>query len=180
MDFTISNQTVLFLYSCLVGAAFGVFYDIFRILRVALPCNKYFIFVQDLLFWASCAVATFFFLLITNSGEIRGFMIFGELLGVIIYYFTIGSFVYKIAKTMIRFIRKLLFGILRVLLRPFAWLFRKMKKFILFLGSKIKNICKKLLFKSKIHLKDTGNIVYNLIRGKKTKITRKSKKKTRK
>ena len=81
----VASQVVFFLQSMLLGAALGVFYDVFRILRLAFPKGKVVIFFQDLLFFCTAAVATFVFLEYAQSGEIRLFIFIGEILGFVLY-----------------------------------------------------------------------------------------------
>ena len=42
--FTVSEELVLFGLSCLAGAVIGVFYDIFRVIRIIFPHNDILIF----------------------------------------------------------------------------------------------------------------------------------------
>ena len=50
MGITIAGQTWLFLLSIALGAGLGVCYDLFRILRIALPHPTLAVLAEDLLF----------------------------------------------------------------------------------------------------------------------------------
>ena len=48
--FTVSEELVLFGLSCLAGAVIGVFYDIFRVIRIIFPHNDVLILIEDIIF----------------------------------------------------------------------------------------------------------------------------------
>ena len=87
---TIADQTRLFLLALGLGFLLGIVYDLFRVVRMAFTMRRVGVFIQDVLFFLTCAAATFLFLLAVNQGEIRGFIIAGEGLGFLIYYFSFG------------------------------------------------------------------------------------------
>ena len=84
---TIADQTRLFLLALGLGFLLGIVYDLFRVVRMAFTMRRAGVFIQDVLFFLTCAAVTFVFLLAVNQGEIRGFIIAGEGLGFLIYYF---------------------------------------------------------------------------------------------
>ena len=98
MEISVSGQALAFLFALLFGAVLGVFYDLFRISRIALRQNAVAIFIEDLFFWIVASVATFLFLLFENSGEVRVYLLLGVVLGAILYYFTLGILVMKLAR----------------------------------------------------------------------------------
>ena len=120
MGMSLAPAAWVFLWSVCVGGLLGVCYDVFRIIRIAVPGGKALIFLQDLIFFLIAAIVSFLFLLANNQGVIRGYLLAGELLGFVLYYFTVGSLVYKAASAIINLMKK----ILRVLLRPFVLLFQ--------------------------------------------------------
>lgn len=108
MEISVSSQTMAFLLSCLLGAGLAAVYDVFRILRIALPQPAPVIAAQDFAYLLICAGATFFYLMTTVSGQIRLFVLVGEVIGWVLYYFTIGEVVMKAAHTVIDFVYRLL------------------------------------------------------------------------
>ena len=102
------------------------------------------------------------FILGVNAGEIRGYLIVGELLGAMVYYGTIGRLIMRSAQAISRAIRCVLRflrdKILKPIFRPFRKLGRKIQKAMKKAG---KN-SKKLSRSSKYRLKRTGILLYNL------------------
>ena len=177
LEISVAQQTIAFLTACLFGVALGAIYDVFRIFRIAIPCGKIAVFIQDIIFFVLSATLSFLFMLYTNTGEIRFFYILGELIGFTIYYFTIGILVYKSAKAVVGFIKKILRLIFRFVLKPIWRLFLLIIKLIKFLSNKVNIFIKKKTKVYKTHLQVDKSMVYNLI-GHKLKIN-KQKRKTR-
>lgn len=133
--FSTQSQMLSFLLSIFLGVCVGVFYDVFRILRLSLSTHKIVVLVQDILFWLFTAVASFLFVFVVNNGEFRFYFVFGELVGFAVYYFTMGAAVMKITQWLVKIIRKIFRGVFRILLFPF-------KKIFLVFSPKITNMCK--------------------------------------
>lgn len=91
--FSIQEELVLFLLSCLAGAFIGVFYDIFRTLRLMIKHNFFFVVLEDVLFLSCYAVFLSAFASVQARGELRFYFIIGNALGFTLYFFTLGSFV---------------------------------------------------------------------------------------
>ena len=121
MDLSISQQAWVFLWSLLLGAGLGLLYDFFRILRLAIRWNSFWIFIQDLLYWFICAVATFFYIFATNSGEVRWYIFFGALCGAGIYFVTLSVLLMRSSRAVIRFFKMLLHGLWDLITLPFRF-----------------------------------------------------------
>lgn len=65
-----TNETQLYnlFLSCGFGFCLGVYYDVFRVIRLVMRPGKRSIFFQDLLFFSTTAVFTFIFALIVTGG----------------------------------------------------------------------------------------------------------------
>ena len=98
---TIADQTRLFLLALGLGFLLGIVYDLFRVVRMAFTMRRAGVFIQDVLFFLTCAAVTFVFLLAVNQGEIRGFIIAGEGLGFLIYYFSFGLLAVRVSLSLI-------------------------------------------------------------------------------
>ncbi|HIZ56174.1 MAG TPA: spore cortex biosynthesis protein YabQ [Firmicutes bacterium] len=157
----LTQQTTAFLYACLLGVGLGLIYDIFRILRLAVPSGGIIIFVEDLLFFLVAGTATFLFMIRYNSGMLRGFIFVGELLGFSVYYFSIGTLVYRIADALINQIRKIFHMLFRILVWPFqkafGFIYQRVRSFFVVIYTKLKNQDKKL----KMCLKRRRKVLYN-------------------
>mgnify|MGYP002244696904 CR=1 FL=1 len=108
---TIADQTRLFLLALGLGFLLGIVYDLFRVVRMAFTMRRVGVFIQDVLFFLTCAAATFLFLLAVNQGEIRGFIIAGEGLGFLIYYFSFGLLAVRVSSFLVHAIHRLFFVI---------------------------------------------------------------------
>lgn len=95
MTVSASSQMMLFLFAMGIGGAFGLVYDILYLGRLLSPCGKLLSFLLDCLYLLACGVFTFLFLLAGNAGEVRFFILEGELLGLLFYRFTLGLLVAK-------------------------------------------------------------------------------------
>ena len=51
MQISVATQTVVFFQAILLGVAFGLFYEVFRLWRLLFSSKAIFIFFQDLLFF---------------------------------------------------------------------------------------------------------------------------------
>ncbi len=94
-EIDVTEQTVSFFISLALGGFFCLFYDMFRAARKVRFFSAFWVFVQDTFFFAVCAVVTFCFLLSLTQGLIRGYFIFGILLGFLIVFFSVSRFFLK-------------------------------------------------------------------------------------
>ena len=108
----------IFGFSIIFGAFLGIFYDIFRIIRIFFKCKFWNVFIQDIIYFFLSGVSTFLFILFINSGEIRFYILAGELMGFTLYYLTLGSLVYGIFYRFSRVIKKFFTKIFRALFVP--------------------------------------------------------------
>lgn len=90
MQFFISDQVHIFLMSILCGVIMGIINEPFRFLRYMGVSNKTSVFIQDLTFMTLIAFISFFFALCYNKGELRFFILLGELIGFLVFRYTIG------------------------------------------------------------------------------------------
>ena len=119
--FTIEEELRLFLLSCAAGAVFGVYYDIFRALRLTVPHHSFFVFLEDLLFLMTYGIFLSCFASAEARGVLRGYYILGGFIGFVLYYFTIGKFVMGFIKKLIKCVRKML----SVLYKPIGEIMNK-------------------------------------------------------
>lgn len=113
--FTVSEQCALFLLSVVLGIGIGVFYDVFRTLRIVFPpaAKKNAVFAEDIVFMVASGAAIFIYAAVLCRGQVRFFCVIGTILGFLLYIATVGS---------------LIVGILRSAASAFAKFFRKFKK----------------------------------------------------
>lgn len=159
--FNISEQTWLFLWSCVLGAVLGVYYDCFRVIRIIKKHNYFGVFIEDFFFIISSSLILFIYCTEKSRGEIRFFIFAGALIGFTVYILTIGNLVVNIIRKIVSFIYMLLNKIYKWTVRPICLFFiQKYQK------SKPKIVnCVRTFTKSKSKnknlLKESENMVYN-------------------
>lgn len=158
-----SEQTLIFVASLGVGFLLGILYDIFRALRLSFTKGKAAIVIFDLLYFFAVAFLSFLFILASNKGEVRSYIIIGELLGAVFYYFSLGIAVIKITDNFVKVLKCFYAFVFKVVSFPF----RVIGKFFYRFCNKIKSFFKKSEKKSKkIQKKVLPKVrvyVYNLL-----------------
>lgn len=123
MEQSFAVQSTAFLYSLPLGAVLGIIYGIIALLRKTLNLKKGTVIALDITFMLLCAVSIFYFSLGFLDGYIRLYVIFGAGLGFFIYRLTIGRLLQRILNPILLWIKRIIMAIF----------------------TKIKNIAKKLL-----------------------------------
>ena len=123
MEQSFAVQSTAFLYSLPLGAVLGIIYGIIALLRKTLNLKKGTVIALDITFMLLCAVSIFYFSLGFLDGYIRVYVIFGAGLGFFIYRLTIGRLLQRILNPILSWIKRIIVAIF----------------------TKIKNIAKKLL-----------------------------------
>lgn len=157
----LTEQTVLFLTACALGAILGVAWDVFRIARLAAKPGKLALAVQDIVYVCLWAVALFWFATEAAGGQLRAFHVAGTALGWILYYFTLGRIVYAAAGAILRVIRKILHTLSRLFILPLRRLFRWIGGHLGRFSQMLKEFFKKGATSLKIGLKRRAKVVYN-------------------
>ena len=108
MWLSLSEQTAYFLWSLPLGAALAAVYDLVRAGRMLLRAGNVHVMISDILFSVFCGLMTSLFALPFNKGDVRGFIIFGEAVGFLVYRLTIGSIMGKIYARSAVILRKII------------------------------------------------------------------------
>ncbi len=117
----IAGEAMLFLTSCLLGAALGVVYDFFRTLRLLIPTGSGLAFIEDGVFFACAGAAEFIFFLNHTYGQLRVFLLAGQGLGFMVYYLTAGRAVHCVMLRLSKIIR----AIIRRIAAGGGWIINK-------------------------------------------------------
>lgn len=104
MEFSLADQTIYFLYSLLFGVILSALYDVVVVIRMLSNNRALKLILLDVLYMSLCAVLTVLFAMPFNKGEVRYFVLFGEMIGFIVYRLTLGGLSKKIYSIIIRFI----------------------------------------------------------------------------
>lgn len=131
--FTVSEQMKLFLLSCLFGFPIGIVYDVFRAVRIIFPSGKIAAAIEDILFFIIYAVFLMCFTVSCARSEFRIYFCVGNLIGFIIYFFTVGNITIRIINKTAASVKKGLYLVLRPINNKIVLLFKKCGAF--FVGS---------------------------------------------
>ncbi|MDR0918674.1 MAG: hypothetical protein LBM93_05420 [Oscillospiraceae bacterium] len=109
--YTLNEETRIFLASCLVGLPLGIFFDIFRTVRIVIPHkDKLGIIataIEDIIFLFVCSVIMLCFMSIFVKGQFRFIYCFGAIWGFLIYYCSIGEIVTGLFRKIVLFFTKI-------------------------------------------------------------------------
>ena len=140
-----SGQAKLFLMTVVIGMGAGLFYDLFRILRIYIKHRNIVTHAEDLIYWLVVAGFTFYIFLNKHYGEIRGFCFAGVGLGMILYFAALSGFFLRGACYLINFLLKILNRVYMLLTAPLRALFRLIRRLIGRPLGFLKNAGKKVL-----------------------------------
>ena len=105
MSSQIVEETLFLYHAVLLGVFVAVIYDIIRIFRRVVKHNRFFISLEDILYWVFCAWEVFYLLYKESSGVLRWFAILGIALGMFLYLISVSRFVvYFISKMINKFL----------------------------------------------------------------------------
>lgn len=161
-SFEQSDQLKFFLLSLGVGFALGVFYDILRTVRLSVTNSKAATVIFDVLYFAVFGLATFLFILAINKGQIRFYIIFGEVIGAAFYYFSFGVAAIKLTDIFVKAFRRFFAFVFKILFAPFRLVFKLFKKCFLKISSFFKKTRKNSEKNRKKLLPKLRLYVYNL------------------
>lgn len=164
MEVTLSSQLLSLGISVLVGLALAVVYDGFRVTRILFRTGKIAMYVQDILYGIAAAFATFLLALAVNYGEIRFYIIGGELIGMTVYFLTLGRITVRIAKWVHRICIKFALWLKINVSEPIKRFYEKKKVAIMLKNDKNKKRKKNSERNIENPLKPAPDIVYNRIK----------------
>ncbi len=119
--------------SIITGVIMTFAYDILRLLRRIIRHNRFFVDMEDLLFWAACFFTSFTLLYYGNNGVIRFAAVMGAGIGMLAYTLTVGRFFVKYSVFVIRKVT----GIVH-------WTIGRIKAFLHWLFTPVRHLCKAL------------------------------------
>ncbi len=151
-------QTEIFLYALGFGFLLGILYDVFRTVRMIISNSKGFVLFMDLLYFVLCAFLVFCFNMVVDNGQVKIYVILGEVAGWLVYYFSFGAIAIKLSKAVMAFVRRLFSAIFRPLRSFFRAVKRKIRRLCYF----FKKIIRKSDKKTKFNLQKHKGMVYNL------------------
>lgn len=133
----IVEQVYIFLYAILAGAIAAFLYDILRIKRRAIKTGVIFVGLEDILYWLIIAILLFITVYNSNSGQMRGFIFIGNVIGVVLYESLLSNIIIKSSMMIINFIKKVFRFIWMVLSYPFKLLYKILSIPVIFIAGLI-------------------------------------------
>ena len=85
MSQDIVQEAVFFLHSILMGLVITFAYDWVLIFRKLFTHGRFFMSVEDFVYWFACGIGVFYMLYRENNGILRWFAVVGAALGMLIY-----------------------------------------------------------------------------------------------
>lgn len=156
MNYSLASQFQGFVISVGAGVLLGAFYDVFRIFRTVFRSEKRAVFFQDLFYMLCAAFVTFLLALGVNYGDVRFYILAGEVIGWCLYYLTVGMVTIQVFRFVSHILHKFLTDpIKRIIAKLFHWIGKKIK----IIGKKVKIVA----YNQKKRLKQHREIVYNQI-----------------
>ncbi|MBR4288505.1 MAG: spore cortex biosynthesis protein YabQ [Clostridia bacterium] len=130
MDSQIWFDTSLFLYSIVLGFFFGLFYELFRFFRLAVPHCSFAVAVEDFVFFLPVTIIFLMFTYAFSEGEIRWFSVGGMGMGFFLYFQTLGKLLLFFSNTILYLVKSLLCFMFRVTVIPLWNVFKKITKYL--------------------------------------------------
>lgn len=131
-------------------------YDFLRALRKT-GFNSFFaVFVGDVLFWVFSAFVTFIFLMARTYGEIRGYVMAGEIVGFLLFRITFSRVFFVVLKIILNAIKKIYLRFERIVNAVYLKTDRILTKIRVYTAQKFKRTAKSV----KKLLKSGGKVLY--------------------
>lgn len=102
MTFELAVQTAVFLKAILLGVGSGVLYDVCRAVRRIWHTGRVVTGLLDGLFWLICLGALFLFEMTDAAGQVRGYVLAGEGLGLALYFLSFSPIVLPLLISLLR------------------------------------------------------------------------------
>ncbi|MGL4792030.1 MAG: spore cortex biosynthesis protein YabQ [Anaerotignaceae bacterium] len=128
MILSLNLQAKTFIITVLCGMALGFFYDWIRVFRYAVAHKKFFIHLEDGLYWIFAVIALFIIMLNTTLGEIRFFSVMGTFLGMLLYFLIVSTYFLMVSEAIVRLIKKIISIFFEIVLTPIRLILKIMGK----------------------------------------------------
>lgn len=149
----IVDQVYIFMYAIVGGAIAAFFYDFLRIKRRAIKTNAIIVSIEDIIYWLAAAVFLFITVYKSNSGEIRGYIFIGNIIGVLLYESIFSSIFIASSVMIINIIKRIVLFIFKAVSYPFIMLYKVVKIILKLLYKMVRFIFKPLVILLKIIIK---------------------------
>ena len=138
----IVDQVYTFMYAILGGALVAFLYDFLRIKRRTIKTSVTIVGLEDILYWLTAAVFLFIIVFKSNSGEMRGYIFIGNVIGVIFYESLFSKIIIDTSQRVINIIYKTLVFVWTIISYPFKLIFKMLAIPICFIFKQIFKLAK--------------------------------------
>lgn len=152
-EIDLSEQIYTFLLSLFLGVIFCLVYDTVRTIELNSKMCKTAVFVADIFYFIVIAIFDFCFFLVRTNGEIRGFVLIGQLVGFLVCRKTLSRLYSMVLLMFLKFARWIKKWLCRLIFHPIYGFFTKTGDFAVNLSKKSSNFFKK-------RLKNHNGLVY--------------------
>lgn len=157
-----SEQLSIFFAALGFGFLLGILYDITRAIRLTFTKSKWAIVAFDILYFVLFAFLTVLFIIAMNKGEVRFYIIAGQVIGWLFYYFSFGIAVIKFTDYLVTAIKRIFAFLYRVLTAPLSLVLKCLNHIFNKMCFLFKKTEKKSSNLRKKHLPKLRLYVYNL------------------
>ncbi len=162
--YSVPQGRQLTIFICAIGAGFllGILYDVMRTLRLSFTKSKAALILFDTVYFLLCGIISFLFILATNKGEVRFYILGGEIIGWLFYYFSFGIVAVRVTDIIVKLLDKTKSILIRVIIAPLRLIygfFNRINKKLHVFFEKSKKKSRKI---RKKHLQKLRLYVYNL------------------
>ncbi len=140
MSQNIVQEITFFLHSILLGLIITFAYDWILIARRLVRHGRLFMSAEDLIYWFVCGIGVFYVLYRENSGVLRWFAVLGATLGMLFYKIIFKNRFINIMSTCIHKMMWLISRVIQIVLKPIKCAFFAVRRFVRFIGGKIKKV----------------------------------------
>lgn len=144
-EINITNQIITFLYSIIMGVIVAALYDWQKAHRITASNSVIRIFFQDITFWIINTFFTFLLLMARCNGEVRGYVIIGEVVGFTLFRLILSRFILPIFIWIFKLKEKITLKYREIMTVFSIWLKEKLRKIYLW----TKKLMKKVKIKEK-------------------------------
>lgn len=127
MSTGIELQITFLIYMFLTGVFTAFLYDIVRASRVVFNTSNVFVYAEDIIFLVLAAFIIFRTAFRYNNGKIQFFDFGAMLVGVFLYIFTIRNRILNLLLSIVRFFKKIVLFIFKIVAFPIKTMFKIFK-----------------------------------------------------
>ncbi|WP_010246287.1 spore cortex biosynthesis protein YabQ [Acetivibrio cellulolyticus] len=102
-------------------------YDVFRIRRKAIKSSNIIVYFEDFIYWILVSLVLFAVVYISNDGELRGYLLIGAVIGIILYSLLLSKIIMTVFLFTIRVVYKFFVTAFSIILFPFKIIFKILK-----------------------------------------------------